>query len=308
MGMNQVDLDQLAVQHGGVLTRGSLAYAGLSSGAIGRAVRAGRLIRHRHGGYTTPAFLESLGDDRWAQHALTVKCALASAGPDAVAADASAAAVHGLDMFGPPPDRPVLVMPVARHAKARPTSTAIARAARLPESHVTTVDNWAATTVARTMVDIARRRQRRRTVVAGDFALRTGLTIAQLDQALAECRRAPGIRRAREDLLLCDARSESPLESLARLALADRNVPAPELQYEIGPFRVDFCWPEDRVILEVDGRQKYQTPDDLFAEKRREDWLRAHGYIVIRATWDDVLHRPAELCSRIRRALAQAAA
>jgi very-short-patch-repair endonuclease len=305
--MTSLDLESLAAERGGVLTRDDLGRAGLSSGGIGRAVRAGLLVRHRHGGYTTPALLHSLGDDRWALHALTVRCALSAAGPDAVATAASAAALHGLDMFGPPPDRPILTLAVEHHHTARPTRTAITRAARLPASHVTEIDGWAATTVARTMVDIARRRQRRRTVVAGDSALRGGLTLVQLDTALAECARAPGIRRAREDLRFCDPRAESPLESLARLALADHGIAEPELQYEIGPYRVDFCWPQSRLILEVDGRQKYQSPDDLYAEKRREDWLRARGFLVVRATWPDILDHPAALCSRLRRTLTHAA-
>jgi very-short-patch-repair endonuclease len=305
--MTSLQLEALAVERGGVLTRDDLQRAGLSSGGIGRAVHAGRLVRHRHGGYTTPAYLVSLGDDRWALHALTVRCALAAAGSDAVATGASAAALHGLDMFGPPPDRPVLTLAVDLHHTARPTQTAITRAARLPESHVTAIDGWAVTSVARTMVDIARRRQRRRTVVAGDCAMRAGLTIPELDAALADCTRAPGIRRAREDLRLCDARAESPLESLARLALAEYGVTEPELQYEIGPYRVDFCWPQRRVILEVDGRQKYQSPEDLFAEKRREDWLRARGFLVTRAVWTDVVDHPAALCTRLRRTLTSAA-
>jgi hypothetical protein len=60
------------------------------------------------------------------------------------------------------------------------------------------------------------------------------------------------------------------LESLARLAMERGGVPAPELQFTIGPYRVDFCWPSAWLVLEVDGRQKYQHLGDLFSEKRRE--------------------------------------
>jgi very-short-patch-repair endonuclease len=84
-------------------------------------------------------------------------------------------------------------------------------------------------------------------------------------------------------------------------------LPAPELQFAIGPFRVDFCWPLARLVLEVDGRQKYRNADDLFSEKRREDWLRGQGYLVVRATWVDVVYQPAAFCRTVSRPLLPAA-
>jgi very-short-patch-repair endonuclease len=47
--------------------------------------------------------------------------------------------------------------------------------------------------------------------------------------------------------------------------------------------------PNRRVILELDGKMKYQTPNDIYKEKRREDTLRAMGFEVVRAVWADVI-------------------
>ncbi len=287
--MNNSDLHERAVRRGGILTRADLDAAGLSSGAVQRALVSGRITRLRHGAYTTPQLIASIGDDRWRRHALDVRAALAAAGPDAVASGPSAAALHGLDMFGDVPNLPIVVRPAELMGKGRVSATTRARVARLPDSHVVRVDGWPATSVARTLVDIARWREERVVVVAGDSALRVGLDPAELDSAAADCARAPWIRKARRALALCDGRAESPLESLTRLALLRGGFGTPELQYVIGRFRVDFCWPRTRAILEVDGKVKYQEPDDLFTEKRREDWLRAQGYQVHRAVWDDVV-------------------
>ena len=62
----------------------------------------------------------------------------------------------------------------------------------------------------------------------------------------------------------------------------------------------------DHVIVEFDGAVKYegaQGRSALVAEKRREDALRALGYVVVRVTWSD-LASPTRVISQIRRALA----
>jgi hypothetical protein len=60
--------------------------------------------------------------------------------------------------------------------------------------------------------------------------------------------------------------------------------------------RVDFGWPEQRVIGEFDGRMKYgRQPDPdvtegeaVYREKRREDELRAERLAVVRWGWEDL--------------------
>ncbi|MDR0875577.1 MAG: hypothetical protein LBN12_05150 [Clostridiales Family XIII bacterium] len=88
---------------------------------------------------------------------------------------------------------------------------------------------------------------------------------------------------------------ESPLETIAAIALYKAGFVMPQQQVNIYSGRkrigrVDMIWKLRRrnVILELDGRLKYKQADDLFAEKRREDAIRAEGYMVLRADWDDV--------------------
>ncbi|MFW5472506.1 hypothetical protein ACOCJ5_04280 [Knoellia sp. CPCC 206450] len=73
--------------------------------------------------------------------------------------------------------------------------------------------------------------------------------------------------------------------------------------------RVDFLVEGTSVIVEFDGRVKFAAGDPavLWAEKRREDELRALGYVVVRITWAD-LQVPGQVAAKVRRALAAAAA
>ena len=110
---------------------------------------------------------------------------------------------------------------------------------------------------------------------------------------------------ARQAVALADPRCESVGETRSRLLLrALPGAPRVRSQHEIRDHRgklvarVDFLV-GDRVVVEFDGRVKYgmdgrRPEDDLWAEKRREDRLRARGPRVCRWTWLD-LATPATL-------------
>jgi len=56
-------------------------------------------------------------------------------------------------------------------------------------------------------------------------------------------------------------------------------------QVPVGPFIADFLCVEDMLIVEVDGSQHFENRRDL----RRDEWLRRHGYAVLRIWNVDVL-------------------
>lgn len=141
-------------------------------------------------------------------------------------------------------------------------------------------------------------------LAAADHALRLRVATAEaIETALTEVKPgAQGVRAVRRALQIADARRESAGESytawvahLLGLAL----VP----QVTIGRYRVDFVVEGTRVIVEFDGAAKYASHDDLLAEKRREDELRAMGYVIVRLMWSD-LERPDRARAKIERALA----
>jgi hypothetical protein len=156
---------------------------------------------------------------------------------------------------------------------------------------VINVDGVLRTTIARTVVDIAREHGWIEAVVVGDAALARGMvTTAQLDTVLAACARWPGICRARGVVAELDRLAESPLESVSRLRIRQLGLPPPQLQVPVTDLRgvelgrVDFYWPDLGVVGEVDGRMKYaDNPETaLWDEKRRQERLEDTGLIVVR--------------------------
>jgi very-short-patch-repair endonuclease len=92
------------------------------------------------------------------------------------------------------------------------------------------------------------------------------------------------------------------LESLTRLRLHDDGLPIPDLQVWIGRDRVDMLFEKQRLILEVDGLEKY-VDDALQLEKQRETRLRRLGYRVERVTADDVVRNWPETAAWLRNLL-----
>ncbi len=198
---------------------------------------------------------------------------------------------------------------------------AVICAAWLDDRETTTWLGVPTTTVARTVVDIARTGMRPG-IVAVESALCWGLvTPHELEETVARQHHWHGVITARAVLDLAGDGSESPLESLTRLFLHDRKIALPRQQAHIetilGTMRVDGLWDDLGVILEVDGMIKYRVAADgglqgtvnpLDAEKIREEALASAGYTVIRMNSTD-LHRWPELTeARIRRVLARAQA
>lgn len=184
--------------------------------------------------------------------------------------------------------------------------------AALPPSHLAYFQGLLITGAARTVVDLARFRPYAEGVAIADAALHLEITTnAQLVAVRDACRSWPGINRASKVIEFADGAAESPLESRSRVAFALGGLPTPTLQAVIllrngRRARVDFLWAEWRVIGEADGRLKIQRPEDLWAEKLREDALRELGYEVVRWTWDEIVNHPEIVVARILRAAARA--
>ncbi len=272
--------------------------------------RSGDLTRLRRGSYVAPAELESLGDAE--RHRLASLTA-ASDQDHCVVSHASAAACWRLPLYRVDTTAVHFTRPGARSGRRTPAR--IDHAGVLRDDERTTVDAVVVTTVARTLVDLARSESSAAAVVAADCALRRRMTTpADLREAMHRCAGLPGIRTARRALQSADGRAESPGESLTRLALS--SLPALDSQVTLtddeGRFvaRTDFAVRESLLVIEFDGQQKYlasRAPGQsleqaVLAEKRREDAIRGLGYLVLRVVWRD-LDEPQRLRQRVARAL-----
>jgi very-short-patch-repair endonuclease len=60
----------------------------------------------------------------------------------------------------------------------------------------------------------------------------------------------------------------------------------------IGRYEVDLLWPEQRLIVEVDGYAFHSTRAAFERDRARDAELIAAGYRVIRVTWRQLVEEP----------------
>ncbi len=299
------DLSRLA----GVMTTAELAAAGVSRGQLRRLVRRGAWRRLAHGVFAPAEAVAAEAGDPADKHAVRVAAALAVSALDAVASHHSAAAIHALELLGRRSGETV--------ALTRPPGTAGCRTggpgiclhiAALPAGHVISRRGLPVTSVARTVVDLARASSFRAGVVAADSALRGRQTSkADLDLCITACAGWPGIQNARRVIAFADGRAESVLESISRVAFADLGLPPPDLQAWVGDKdeiigRADFLWRTYRTVGEADGALKYADPARAMAQLERDAMLRAAGFEVVHFTWRDITRTPDQVAASIKTA------
>jgi hypothetical protein len=295
------------IRFGGIVTAGELKAAGLSAAQVRRFVRQGVLLHVGYGAYARAALVGQVADDRVGGQTLRLASVLAVAGPGAVGSHHSAAAIHGLDQLGRQPPAVVVVTRAPGGSRTGRPGVRLHIAA-LPSRHVTVRSGVRVTSVARTVVDLARTSSFRAGVVVADSALR-GKQVSkdELRAVVADCPRWPGIRQASLVVEFSDGLSESALESISRVAFRDHGIPAPELQVPVGGDngvvgRADFLWRRYGTIGEADGAMKYANTDRAISQLRRDAALRAAGFQVVHFTWQEIVKTPGQVAASIREA------
>jgi len=281
----------------GLNRRRTLLAAGVNDHDLRMLRRRREITAVRPGAYV----VEELARDAVLRHRFAVHAAHTCLGPGAVISHDSAALLHGLPLLGEPPARVHATRD--RRSGARTSRVVHLHAAALEPEEVVAVDGVLVTTLPRTLVDIGRTRSFERALVPADAALHTHrITRDEIDEALERAARRPGNGRARHVLAFARPGATNPGETLSRLAIHRAGLPPPALQHSLrtaaGLFlgQVDFWWEEFATAGEFDGRVKYgrllrpgQEPGDVvFAEKVREDALRADGREVVRWIWPEL--------------------
>ena len=290
----------------GIRTTAELLAAGNTAKQIETQLRRGKLVRVRRGVYARADMVAELAARRDGPHLLYAAAALATTGP-AVASHCSAAIIHGLDILGPPPRDVTLTRAPDRNRSAQQGTRL--HWAQLPTGHVTVHHGMRVTTVARTVIDLARTADFRAGVVTADSALHLKLiTKAELELQLGTC--GPrGLQRAIDVVAFADGLAESVLESIARVTFRDCGLPLPALQVWVGGAeavgRVDFLWRQYRTVAEADGLTKYANPARAVLQLERDKRLRDAGYEVVHVSWHEVTENPAYVATAIRSAFSR---
>jgi very-short-patch-repair endonuclease len=102
----------------------------------------------------------------------------------------------------------------------------------------------------------------------------------------------PGLDRTRSEL-------ERDFLRLCRRS----DLPAPEVNVQIGSVIVDFLWREQRLIVETDGYRYHRGRSAFEADRDRDLRLRALGYEVIRLSYRQVVDEPQPVAAALKKLL-----
>ena len=306
-----VDLARIAAGQGGVFLRCQALECGYSSDEVDRLSRK-TWRRVRRGAYAARELVS--GADDLALHRLRVHAVMAAAQIDVVVSGVSAAILHGFDLWRPSLAR---VQLTSENDTARLERDVHHHQAELLPEDVVVVNGLRVTSIARTLVDIARASDFEQGVVAADSALRLlECPSTDLRPLIDRYGQWPGGRRLARMFNFADGRADNVAESRTRVLLHTALLPPMTPQVFIYDERYALLGIADLVALghgtlvEFDGRAKYgidgrDVRGQLIAEKVRSDRLADLGYEISRAMWEDL--GTGQVVSKVHAALDRAA-
>jgi very-short-patch-repair endonuclease len=293
-------LAELAARQHGVVARRQLAALSMTETMVRDRIARGRLIRVHRGVY-------AVGHDRLRREGHWMAAVLA-VGDGALLSHRDAAALHGLR---PPGDH--ARWEVTTTGRAGSTGSIRVFRTTLVAADRTTVDGIPATTVARTLVDLAGVVPARQLRKALDEAERRRcVDFAEIEDALGRTSRRNGnghaaMRRALHDLrTTAVSLTRSELEDRFLALLDAHALPRPQSNASIRGMEVDFAWPRERLAVETDGWAAHQTRHAFQEDRERSNDLTAAGWTVLRFTHADVARDGARTAGRVAHALARA--
>ncbi|HEY0363337.1 MAG TPA: type IV toxin-antitoxin system AbiEi family antitoxin domain-containing protein [Solirubrobacteraceae bacterium] len=286
-------MSALAESQWGVVARRQLAALGVSRHTADHWLRAGRLHRVHQGVY-------ALGHSALRPEGHRLAAVLAC-GPGAVLSHRTAAAHWGL--LHTDQTRIDVTAPRGRHGAP---GIRLHRTRSLDAQDTTHHEGIPTTTVHRTLLDVAAMARGGELERAVAQAERLRLYDHREIQAVLE--RANGHRGVG---LLRHATSRTPKwtrnewEAAFLKLLRDAGLPEPKANEAFhapghGQCEPDYHWPEQRVIVELDGFETHGTRAAFRNDRAKDAALTAHGYRVLRFTHDD---EPALAIERLRAVL-----
>jgi very-short-patch-repair endonuclease len=79
----------------------------------------------------------------------------------------------------------------------------------------------------------------------------------------------------------------------------------PRTNTHVAGFFPDALWPEQRVIVELDGRRWHDSPTRFERDRARVARLVAAGYVVLHFTWRRLTREPMAVIAELSAALAR---
>jgi very-short-patch-repair endonuclease len=264
-----MDIDMIMRHNGGIARTSRLLDEGVTRPEIARAVDIGSMRRIQRGWYATGQALPEVV--RAVQCGGRVGCA-------------TALRLQGVWMMRDPR----LHVCIDPGGKSRPTAGIVTHWRR-PAPH----SEYPMDDVATALQQLARCRPLREVVVAADSVLNRQLaTVAEVSAGLSTS------ALGRLALRYVDAASESGLESLARVALAQLRIGVRSQVKIPGVGHVDLLI-GDRLVLELDGERWHGDDESYEKDRARDAVLVAAGYVVIRCSYRQVMESWSDIEGKI---------
>jgi very-short-patch-repair endonuclease len=297
-------LAELAASQCGLFSRAQVLHHGGDDDLVRRRLGARRWLPMAPGVYSLPGWEPSWRRSLWLAHL--------DVGPHSVVSHEAAAAVHGLAFSGPAPV--VLTVPHGDHE--RPSPWEVHQLKDLRPGDVTDVDGLPVTTTARTLFDLAAvTASRGRYERMLDEAHVSGRCRVEEVRAIYDALRRrgkPGMRLLAQVLEVRgpgDVPPASELERRLLTVLRQGGLPRPKRQFPLpwrdeAEGRVDLAYPDQRVLLEADGRRWHSRMDQMATDRRRDREALSHGWRPYRFVWEEITRRPELVCATVYEALA----
>lgn len=290
---------QMAGQDG-VATRAQLVSAGVSKRTIERRVANGELV-------PLSTSVVGLADFHDLPRQRMRAALLAVDG--SVLGYETAGRLHGLPLRrATVRSRVNLVVPHGWHH--RQDGVRVHQTRKLSPVDRSSVDGLAVTTPARTLVDLAARTPTDRFRWLTEHAIKEGIVSASaLRACITQFNRSarPGVARAFETVesLFDEPVGRSELEYRFARVIGEAGLQGVVEQftppwYDGVSGIVDFAVPTQRIVIEVDGRRWHSLTQEMDNDRRRDRKAALHDWVVIRFTWDEVVHRSSEVVSGLR--------
>ncbi len=298
---------RIAAGQQGLASRAQLLKAGMPSRTIDGRIRAGWLLPVCSGVYA------------FGRAVTTEKAVLAAgalgAGDGSVLARRSAASLWGflrwrgqVEILRPESRRPSRLWLEPPGLVAR-RLLCVKRSEYLGDSDVTRTEGLVVTSVARTLLDLAKALDERNLQAAFNEADRKDLLkVPELKACAARGSGIPGITTFRRLVELRNPsvhRTRSELEAIFLELCGCNGIPGPEVNAKLLGYEVDCFWPTAGLVVELDGFEFHQGRMSFVNDAARENRLKRAGYNVLRFTHDMVVNHPTDVTELLNIELSQ---
>jgi hypothetical protein len=213
--------------------------------------------------------------------------ALLSCGPHSFISHRTAAALHGLRAVNV---RAIEVTMVGSCARTRNGLTTHRTAKQPARGELRKVGHLRYSSVPRLLIELAPRETPTELHRLITQAVRKRvLNLDAIEAALARHTRRPGVARLKDALVAYRPRPDrkSNLERAFDAWLLEHpEIPEPLRNVHIDGWEIDCWWPEQRVVLELDGRAYHTAVQDMERDRLKDTKLQILGIKPMRVTGD----------------------